>query len=108
MHLCKSRDAKQSGFWAAFLLTEITTNMSDEDQLQKRIKEIMIDIMIVLYEHGIKEAHMGAMMRLLGVDEASAANHDGESVVLDEKFGELITKLNRPVPINIPSGTTFH
>ncbi len=30
--------------------------MSDEDQLQKRIKEIMIDIMIVLYEHGIKDA----------------------------------------------------
>jgi hypothetical protein len=82
--------------------------MSDEDQLHTRIKEIMIDIMIVLYEHGIKEAHMGAMMRLLGVDDDSAANHDKESVVLDEKFGEMITKLNRPVPINIPSGTTFH
>jgi hypothetical protein len=51
---------------------------------------------------------MGAMMRLLGVDDDSAAKHDDESVVLDEKFGELITKLNRPVPINIPSGTTFH
>ena len=82
--------------------------MLDEDQLHARIKEIMIDVMIVLYEHGIKEAHMGAMMRLLGVDDENAALHDGESVVLDEKFGELITKLNRPVPINIPSGTTFH
>ena len=82
--------------------------MIDEDQLHLRIKEIMIDIMIVLYEHGIKEAHMGAMMRLLGVDDANASQHDNESVVLDEKFGELITKINRPVPINIPSGTTFH
>jgi len=51
--------------------------MSDEDQLQKRIKAIMMEIMIVLYDHGIKEAHMGAMMRLLGVDDASA-NHDGD------------------------------
>ena len=82
--------------------------MSDEDQLQKSIKAIMMEIMILLYYHGIKEAHMGAMMRLLGVDDASAAKHDDESVVLDEKFGELVTKLNRPVPINIPSGTTFH
>ena len=82
--------------------------MIDEDQLQKRIKAIMMEIMIVLYDHGIKEAHMGAMMRLLGVDDASAAKHDDESVVLDEKFGEMITKLNKPVPPNIPSGTTFH
>ena len=82
--------------------------MIQEDQLQKRIKEIMVEIMIVLYDHGIKEAHMGAMMRLLGVDDESAAKHDDESVVLDEKFGEMITKLNRQVPLNIPSGTTFH
>ena len=82
--------------------------MLDEDQLQKRIKAIMMEIMIVLYDHGIKEAHMGAMMRLLGVDDESAAKHDDESVVLDEKFGEMITKLNRQVPLNVPSGTTFH
>ncbi len=82
--------------------------MSDEYQLQKRIKEIMIDIMIVLYEHGIKEAHMGAMMRLLGVDDESAANHDHESVVLDENFGKMLAQLNKPVPTNIPSRTTFH
>jgi len=82
--------------------------MLDEDQLQKRIKAIMMEIMIVLYDHGIKEAHMGAMMRLLGVDDESAAKHDDESVVLDEKFGEMITKLNKTVPLNIPSGTTFH
>ena len=82
--------------------------MLDEDQLQKRIKAIMMDLMIVLYDHGITEAHMGAMMRLLGVDDESAAKHDDESVVLDEKFGEMITKLNKQVPPNIPSGTTFH
>ena len=82
--------------------------MLDEDQLQKRIKAIMMDLMIVLYDHGIKEAHMGAMMRLLGVDDEKAARHDDESVVLDEKFGEMITKLNTQVPPNIPSGTTFH
>ena len=82
--------------------------MLDQDQLHTRIKEIMIDIMVVLYEHGIKEAHMGAMMRLLGVDEENASKHDDESVILDEKFGEMITKLNKPVPTTIPSGTTFH
>ena len=90
-------------------MAEITNSMSNEDDFyQQRIKEIMIEVMAVLYEHGIKEAHMGAMMRLLGVDDESAANHDHESVVLDENFGKMLAQLNKPVPTNIPSGTTFH
>ena len=109
MHLCnKKQPPNKAALLGRFSFDLDNYYMLDEDQLQKRIKSIMMDIMIVLYDHGIKEAHMGAMMRLLGVDEDSAAKHDDESVVLDEKFGELITKLNRPVPINIPSGTTFH
>ena len=82
--------------------------MLDEDQLQKRIKEIMVDIMIVLYEHGIKEAHMGAMMRLLGVNDEVAAEHDQDVVELDEKFAEVLKELNTLGPIEIPQGTTFH
>ena len=82
--------------------------LEPDEYLHERIQSVMLEVMGVLYGNNITLVHMGAMMRLLGVDEDSAAKHDDESVVLDEKFGELITKLNRPVPINIPSGTTFH
>ena len=83
--------------------------MIDEDQLQKRIKAIMMEIMIVLYDNGIKEAHMGAMMRLLGVDDVKASAHDNEMIELDEKFGAMLSQLNKnTAPVEVPKDATFH
>jgi hypothetical protein len=83
--------------------------MQDDDQLHDRIKNIMLDVMAVLYDNGIKNIHMGAMMRLLGVDDSKASEHDSEVIELDEKFGTMLAELNKKVePIEIPKGTTFH
>ena len=69
----------------------------------------MLDVMAVLYDNGIKNVHMGAMMRLLGVDDSKASQHDSEVIELDEKFGTMLAELNKKVePIEIPQGTTFH
>jgi len=83
--------------------------MQDDDLLHERIKNIMLDVMAVLYDNGIKNVHMGAMMRLLGVDDAKAAEHDSKVIEMDEKFGVMLAELNKKVePIEIPNGTTFH
>ncbi len=83
--------------------------MQDDDLLHERIKNIMLDVMAVLYDNGIKNVHMGAMMRLLGVDDSKASQHDSEVIELDEKFGTMLAELNKKVePIEIPQGTTFH
>ena len=69
----------------------------------------MLDVMAVLYDNGIKNVHMGAMMRLLGVDDSKASEHDSEVIELDEKFGTMLAELNKKVePIEIPKGTIFH
>ena len=78
------------------------------DQPNARIKEIMIDIMAVLYKNGIKEAQVGILMRLLGVTDEDASTHDNESIVLYENFGQLLAHLNKQVPPIIPVGTIFH
>lgn len=83
--------------------------MQDDDLLHERIRNIMLDVMAVLYDNGIKNVHMGAMMRLLGVDDSKASQHDSEMIELDEKFGSMLAELNKKVePIEIPKGTTFH
>ena len=83
--------------------------MQDDDLLHERIKNIMLDVMAVLYDNGIKNIHMGAMMRLLGVDDSKAAEHDSKVIEMDEKFGFMLAELNKKVePIEIPNGTTFH
>jgi hypothetical protein len=83
--------------------------MQDDDLLHNRIKNIVLDVMAVLYDNGIKTVHMGAMMRLLGVDDSKAAEHDLEIIELDEKFGSMLSQLNKKeVPEEIPKGTTIH
>ena len=69
----------------------------------------MLDIMAVLYSNGIKNVHMGAMMRLLGVNDSKASEHDSQVIELDEKFGNMLIELNKNVgQLEIPKGTTFH
>jgi hypothetical protein len=80
----------------------------DPDQLHEQIRSVMMDIMAVLYRNNFKTVRMGAMMRLLGVNDEVAAEHDQDVVELDEKFAEVLKELNTLGPIEIPQGTTFH
>ena len=83
--------------------------LEQDDILHERIKNIMLDVMTVLYNNGINNVHMGAMMRLLGVADEKAAEHDNELIELDEKFAAMIAELNKNTqPIEVPKGTTFH
>lgn len=80
----------------------------DPDQLHEQIRTIMMDIMAILYRNNFKTVRMGAMMRLLGVTDAVAAEHDQDVVELDEKFAEVFKELNTLAPIEIPQGTIIH
>jgi hypothetical protein len=84
--------------------------MLEQDEfLHERIKTVMLDVMAVLYDNGIKHVHMGAMMRLLGVDEVKASAHDNDMIELDENFGAMLSQLNKnTAPIEVPDGATFH
>jgi len=83
--------------------------MLPKDSTYDHIKNIMLDVMIVLYENGIREIHMGAMMRLLGVDDSIAADHDHEIMELDENFATMVAELNKNTkPATVPAGATIH
>ena len=64
--------------------------MTEEDELDLRVKNLMFDIMLVLYSHGIKEINVGGLMRMLGVDESSASKHDDKSVELTDEFAKYV------------------
>jgi hypothetical protein len=83
--------------------------LEQDELLHERIKTVMLDVMAVLYDNGIKHVHMGAMMRLLGVDEVKASAHDNDMIELDENFGAMLSQLNKnTAPIEVPDGATFH
>jgi hypothetical protein len=93
----------------AFWFRNIINTMLDSDEiLHERIQTIMLEVMGVLYDNNITMVHMGAMMRLLGVPDHKAAEHDNELIELDEKFGTMLMELNKSIPQEVPKGAIIH
>jgi hypothetical protein len=82
--------------------------LETDEHLHERIQTAMLEIMGVLYGNNITLVHMGAMMRLLGVPDSKAAEHDNEMLEMDEKFGTMLLELNKSKLQSVPVGTTSH
>ena len=85
--------------------------MHDEDlALEEHVKEVMLEIMAVLWANGYKEVSIGALMRILGLDEEDAAPHNDDYVLLDEHFAEVAAQMStkQKTEICVPPGTTIH
>jgi hypothetical protein len=73
-------------------------------ELDNDINTAVLSLLMMLYSHGIKEAHMGGVMRLLGVSNDLAAKHDDRYIPLDEDFAKYVEAITEP----IPDGETIH
>jgi hypothetical protein len=82
----------------------------NEDLLARRIRAMMLDIMTVAYCNGFREVNVGAAMRLMGIDNATAARHDDERIDIPEDFVTTARQLDprhRYVD-SVPRGITLH
>ena len=70
--------------------------MLDDEQIEAQVRVLMYELMMVLYRHGITEVHVGGLMRVLGVHDATASEHDNEMVVLDDKFAKYVEQMFEP------------
>lgn len=84
--------------------------MQEQDPLYEYIKTTMLEVMAVLYSNGQHELHVGAMMRLVGIDESIAALHDDERISIDESLAEMAEELNikHILQRRVPAGATIH
>ena len=80
--------------------------MQSSQDLQLKIKDLMLGIIEVLHENGIQEVHMGGMMRLLGVDEDVAKEYDQHRIKLSSFFVETVREFENHQPP--PDGTVLH
>jgi len=76
---------------------------------EESVKDLVVNICLVLADLGITEVHVGGLMRLVGIDEELACEHDDELMVITDiqqlqahagKESEIIEVL--------PPGTTVH
>ena len=77
--------------------------MLTEDTQEEIIRIATMHLMLVLYREGITKIHIGGLMRVLGVTNETAADHDNEEVTMDEDFAkyvEQVTEFARTHPAN--------
>ena len=84
--------------------------MQDADPLYQYVRQVMLEIMAVLWVNGQTTLHVGAMMRLLGVPEDEAKQHDDVRLDLSENYAELAKYigLQRFQDTRVPNGATIH
>jgi len=70
--------------------------MLKHPELEQVVRVLMYELMMVLYQNAIREVHVGGMMRLMGVANETAAEHDDEMVILDNKFAKYVESITEP------------
>ena len=78
-----------------------------DDELDQEIRLIIMELMIILHKHGIKEVHMGALMRLIGVDDELARESDQDRIELTEDFNKYISQMV-DLSLAVDSQQTIH
>lgn len=79
--------------------------MQSSQELELKIKELLLDVMEVLSQNGIEEVHMGGMMRLLGVEEDLAKDYDQQRIKFTKSFVSTVRQFKNQPP---PAGTVLH
>ena len=80
------------------------------DPLEEALQDLIIDQCENLYKRGYRTVPIGAIMRLIGVDEVRASEHDNEIFSLDNDF-ELMLQAKQEeqnIPLAPPPGATLH
>ena len=79
----------------------------DENEVVEPVRIAIMEILMVLHKHGIKEAHIGAIMRLVGIEENEAKACDDERIYLTDDFTEYVNQMLKLTSVSNVN-QTFH
>jgi len=72
--------------------------MLDDLKLEESLRLNILNLMLILYDCGIKEIHLGGLMRILGVSNNASSEYDDQLVELDDNFAKYVEAINEPRP----------
>ena len=70
--------------------------MLDDIEIEAEVRVLIYELMMVMYNRGMREVCVGGLMRLLGVSNESASTHDDEIIILDDKFAKYVKEITEP------------
>lgn len=85
--------------------------MQEQHSLENHIYDLIIELCEVLYHKGYRTVPLGAMMRIIGVDDESASIYDDEIFFLDQDFERILKEKQyqqAEIDDSVPPGVTLH
>ena len=93
----------------------LNNTMLDDDTLEAEVRDLLMDICEVMASRNYEVVSVGALMRLVGVGEERAREHDAEYFALDEEFQGMLAQReldrenkNKKAPRQSADGVTLH
>jgi hypothetical protein len=70
--------------------------MLENLDIDQAVRMAILNLCVVLHDCGITEVHVGGIMRILGVPDDLAQQHDDERIILDNEFVKYVEQINQP------------
>lgn len=74
--------------------------MLDDLDIDQAVRLAILNLCVILHDCGITEVHVGGIMRILGVPDNLAQEHDDERIILDNEFVKYVDQINQPRPVD--------
>lgn len=89
------------------------TQLWDEVLLEKQLFELIVAICTVLNKYGVKEVPVGGLMRLVGIDDELASDHDDQFLIMNSDFEAQLREIGEELKFTftdsaVPPGATIH
>ena len=65
-----------------------------EEVLEQRLKTVMLEVLVVLHDNGIRHVSAGALMRLFGVPNTAAQEWDDTIFEIDDSVHDFDALIN--------------
>jgi hypothetical protein len=79
--------------------------MLDEKLLSEKVQALLLDICAVLHSYGYREVSVGVLMRMVGVPDERARDHDSEIFEITKEVRRHEVAFRPP---SAPPGVTLH
>ena len=78
--------------------------------LEQSVRHLIMELCEVMFHNGYSEVSVGAMMRLIGIDDQRASAHDGEMMELDADFEKALMeyRTRKTMMRGTDQGKTLH
>jgi len=69
---------------------------------------IVLSLCAAMFDNGVKLVHIGGLMRMLGVPNDVACEHDEEAIELPDNFYEQLEEMETELESFVPASATVH